>query len=112
MTGARLLSLAIALFTAACAEDESIRLSEHVADVVQLADREPAGDCRPIVAVEVHSGRNDLPSADTLRAYAHQRGANYVVIDTFSVYDGGDDSEVLTRARLFRCPLACVATLQ
>jgi hypothetical protein len=111
MKSARLLLLAIALASTACVEDEPVRASANLADTVQIADREPGGACRPVVAVEVRSGPNDLPSADTLRAYAHERGANYVVLDTFSVYDESD-TQVLTRARLFRCPLACVATMQ
>jgi hypothetical protein len=96
----------------ACAEDEAERASTNFAADVQLTNREPGSACRHIAAVEVRAGRDDLPSAETLRAYAQDRGANYVVIDAFRVCDESEDATVLTQARLFRCPLAWAANLQ
>jgi hypothetical protein len=100
------LFFAIALAAAAigCAEDELERAPGHVGDEVQVANRDPGPACRALAAVEVRSGRDDEPSENALRDYAAERGANYVVIDTFSVYDETEDSQVLTRARLFSCP--------
>jgi len=98
------LFFAIALAAGGCAEDELERRPAPAVEAVQLANRDPGAVCRRLVAVEVRSGRYDLPSSDTLRELAAARGANYVVIDTFSVYDDREDTPVLTRARLFCCP--------
>lgn len=107
MKSAPWVPLVIALSCAACAEDEVETRVHDAADEVQLANRDPGGACQNVDAVEVRSRRNDLPTSDMLRAYAEERGANYVVVDTFSVYEENDDSTVLTRARLFRCPQLC-----
>ena len=98
------LLLAVAVALAGCAEDELERNDDAIADSVQLAERDPGPACRGIAAVEVRSGQNDAPSSATLRQYAATRGANYVVVDTFSVYDEPEPNSVLTRARLFFCP--------
>jgi hypothetical protein len=102
--------MGIALACAACVEDEVGVRVQDVVDEVQFANRDPGGACRNVAAIEVRSGRNDLPSSEMLRAYAEERGANFVVIDTFSVCEEHEEAAVLTRARLFRCPLACAAT--
>ena len=94
----------IALIGGGCAEAELDRAPTGPADTVQLSNREPGSACRPLECVEVRSGRDDEPSSEVLRSYAADRGANYVVIDTFSVLDERTDEAVLTRARLFRCP--------
>jgi hypothetical protein len=73
-------------------------------DAVQMANREPGPACCGLEAVEVRSTKSQQPTYDALRAYATTRHANYVVVDTFSVYDMPDDEAVLTRARLYRCP--------
>lgn len=109
MLSARWIPLVVALSCAACVEDEVDTRLHDVADEVQFANRDPGGACRNLDAIEVRSGRNDLPSSEMLRAYAEERGANYVVLDTFRVYDDDEDATVLTRARLFRCPPACAA---
>jgi hypothetical protein len=96
-----LLLFTIALATN-CAEERLERGSTRAADGVQVANREPGSDCRALDAVEVRSSRADAPTLEQLRVYAAERGANYVVIDRFSVYDERD--EVLTRGRLFSCP--------
>lgn len=103
MKRARLL-LGLAIAAAGCAEEELERTSDHVADTVQLATRDPGAGCKGLGAVEVRSGSKDVPSSATLRDYAATHGANYVVVDTFSVYDEAEDATVLTRARLFACP--------
>lgn len=96
--------LVIVLAAGGCAETELERAPGPVRDEVQLANRDPGSACRPLFAVEVRSGRNDVPTSDAVRDYAAARGANYVVIDTFSVYDDDEAEDVLTRARLFACP--------
>ena len=106
------LSLLVALAAAAaagCAEDELDRAPRPAADAVQLANREPGAGCCGLGAVEVRSGRDDEPSSEALREYAAARGANYVVVDTFTVYDDSEDTPVLTRARLFRCARVTLA---
>jgi len=102
------LLLGIALAGAGCAEEALERGPARRADAVQLSNREPGPACRPLECVEVRSGHDDVTSSDALRAYAAERGANYIVIDTFSVFAEHDD--VLTRARLFCCPAFVVAT--
>ncbi len=105
MTRAQLaFAIVLAVAAAGCAEEPLERAPDRIVDEVQVANRDPGPACRPLVAVEVRSGRDDMPSSEALRNYAAARGANYVVVDTFSVYDEREDSEVLTRARLFCCP--------
>lgn len=70
-------------------------------DPVILAGVEPAAACAPVEAVEIRSAPRDCSSRDMLRAWALDRGANYVVLDAFSVRD---DDEVVALARLFTCP--------
>jgi hypothetical protein len=109
MTRARLWLFAMVLALAGCAEEEMERGNTAVADTVQVGNRDPGPACRGIAAVEVRSGSSDVPSSDALREYAATRGANYVVVDTFSVYDEPEDATVLTRARLFACPRLALA---
>jgi hypothetical protein len=109
MTRAKLWLFAMVLALAGCAEEEVERGDRRVADTVEVGNRDPGPACRGVAAVEVQSGKNDVPSADALREYAAARGANYVVVDTFSVYDEPEDATVLTRARLFRCPRLALA---
>jgi hypothetical protein len=99
----------VALLASGCADEELERAPTRLADRVQLGNREPGPSCRALEHVEVRSGRRDRPTSDALRAYAVERGANYIVVDTFSVFDEVEDSVVLTRARLFYCPVAFVA---
>jgi hypothetical protein len=103
------LALVIAIAAAGCAEDEAARVGPRPGDAVTLANRDPGAGCCALGAVEIRSGRDDEPSSDTLREFAGARGANYVVIDTFRVYDDSEDTPVLTRARLFRCPAFAIA---
>jgi hypothetical protein len=100
----------IARRCAGCADEEIDRRPTALDDAVQLSNREPGPGCRPLECVEVRSGQDEAPTSDALRAYAAHRGANYVVLDTFAVYDEPADESVLTRARLFRCPAFITAT--
>lgn len=93
--------LPLGLLVAGCAEEELARVPTHVGSGVVVTDREPGSCCRALAAVEVQSDRDDAPTGDTLRDYALARGANYVVLDDFGVFD---DDLVRTRARLFACP--------
>lgn len=87
----RALSMGIALaLVAGCAE-------------VQLSRREPPPGCRPLEALEVRSGGDEPPSQEALRAYAGERHSDYVVVDSFSIFDENGERGLLTRARLFRC---------
>ena len=97
------LLLAIALAAGGCAEDELERGAGRIGDEVQLANRDPGPACCALETIEVRSGRADEPCTSALRDYAAERGANYVVLDTFSVFESEDEA-VLTRARLFCCP--------
>ncbi len=99
---------AVVFAAAGCAEGERERVHDR-ADEVQIGERAPGPACRPLEWVEVRSGHGDEPGSQALRAYAVERGANYVVIDTFRVLDDGDEEGVLTRARLFACPPPPVA---
>ena len=45
-----------------------------------------------------------LSTCNRVEIYAATRGANYLVIDSFSIFDESDSNAVLTRARLFCCP--------
>lgn len=100
----------LALVCAGCADEEVDRRPTPVPAPVQLSNREPGPGCHPVECVEVRSGQNERPTSDALVAYAARRGANYVVLDTFTVYDEPDDESVLTRARLFRCPAFAAMT--
>ena len=88
------------LLTAGCAEEELVRLPSRPASAVYLSEHEPGSCCRALGGVAVASGPFDLPTRDTLREEALDRGANYVVLDAFSVLD----ERVLARARLYACP--------
>ena len=84
-----------------CAGSEADRASgARLASAVILSNRDPGSCCRAMGSVEVQSGRDDEPTTDTLRDTARARGANFIVLDGFGVYD----ERVLSRARLFRCP--------
>ncbi len=102
--------LLIAMCAGGCADVELERAATRPADAVQLSSREPGPACRALACVEVRSGRDDEPSSEALRAWAVEHGANYVVLDTFRVFDETDDRAVLTRARLFACPLPAYVT--
>lgn len=112
MRSARLGSLMIVWACGACAEDEAERASTTLSADVQLTNREPGSAWRHIAAVEVRAGHDDLPSAETLRAYAPDRGANDVVIDALRVCEESEDATVLAQARLFRGPLVLAAKMQ
>jgi hypothetical protein len=82
------------LALAACAELPPAR------GRVPVTNADPRG-CAAVEAVEIRSAPRECPSIEMLRAYASERGANYVVLDAFSVRD---DDEVVTLGRLFACP--------
>jgi len=73
---------------------------------VELSTVEAGPACQPLEAVEMQSGEHDPSSHELLRAYAADRGANYVVLDAFGAIKTDDDILAITRARLFRCPIA------
>jgi len=54
----------------------------------------------------MQSCEHEPTSHELLRAYAAERGANYVVLDAFGAIRTDDDIVAVTRARLFRCPVA------
>ena len=93
-----------ALLATGCFDDEFERVPTRLDDRVQLANRDPGPACCGLEAVEVRSGNKERPTLETLRAYAIQRDANYVVVDSFSVDEVPYRESVLTSARLFRCP--------
>ncbi len=68
---------------------------------VRFVDREPAA-CRRVEAVEVESDHGQCSTRQQLLHYAAIRGANYVVLDSFTVLDPLDPP-VIARARLFSC---------
>jgi hypothetical protein len=100
------LVLAAALI-AGCAEPEAPARPDPVRGVELSTVEAPAG-CKPLEAVEVRSGHHDPTSHELLRAFAAERGANYVVLDAFGVLAETDDIFAITRARLFQCPIALV----
>jgi hypothetical protein len=69
---------------------------------VRLGDREPGPGCRRVDAVEVESSGSQCTTREQLLRYAALRGANYVVLDGFTVLDPLDPP-VIARARLFSC---------
>jgi hypothetical protein len=93
--------LLLALWAIGCAESEPSRVaSASPPSGVILSNRDPGSCCRALGNVEVQSDREDEAATDTLRDTAVARGANFIVLDGFGVYD----ERVLARARLFRCP--------
>src|SRR5262249_30356038 len=93
------------LLLAGCAEElvECVR-PDTPPPRVELSAVEAPPSCQPMDAVEIRSGEHEPTSHDQLRAYAADRGANYVVLDAFGVVYSEDDIIAVTRARLFRCP--------
>jgi hypothetical protein len=90
----------LAVLALGCAEEESARVSTPPPHAVILSNREPGSCCRALGAVEAQSDHDDAATSDTLRDYAAARGANYVVLDGFVVFD----ERVVARARIFDCP--------
>jgi len=83
-----------------CIEDQVVRLPSHLTEAVQVSRTEPEGQCRPLGAIEAHSGDmeyNTYESAyERLRSNAALRGGNYVVIDAVN-------TSAVIQGRLFRC---------
>jgi hypothetical protein len=98
------LAFAAALLGGCVAEEECVRPDPP--PQIRLSAIEAAPDCQPIGAVEVRAGERDPTPHEQLREYAAERGANYVVLDAFGAVPTGDDIVAVTRARLFRCPIA------
>jgi hypothetical protein len=94
----------LALLATGCLDDEFERVRTRLDDAVQLGTRDPGLGCCGLEGIEVRSGKEEPSTLETVRAYAAGREANYVVIDAFRVDDSPGHEEVLTRARLFRCP--------
>jgi hypothetical protein len=92
--------LPLALMAAGCAESELVRAPTPPSGGVVMSNQEPGSCCQPLAAVEVHSHPYQAPTGETLRDYALAHGANYVVLESFGVFD----ELVLARARLFTCP--------
>ena len=95
----------IALLLAGCVETEMLSRPEPVPGV-ELSTVEAPLSCGWIAAVEVQSGQHDPTSHELLRSFAAGKGANYVVLDAFGVVANTDDIFAVTRARLYRCPVA------
>jgi hypothetical protein len=90
---------------AACVEERvCARPDPPPAIALSTIEADPA--CQPIESVEMQSGEREPSSHELLRAYAAQKGANYVVLDAFGAITTIDDVLAVTRARLFRCPIA------
>jgi hypothetical protein len=86
-----------------CAEEEGVRRWDPQPGI-ELSTVEASTRCTPIQAVEVRSGSRDPAAHEVLKAFAAERGANYVVLDAFGVDANNDDIVAVSRARLFRCP--------
>lgn len=95
--------LAVAVLAPGCVEEEAARTPTRLADVVQLSDREPGRWCQPLQSIEVPEPRDD-GTDDALRLHGLQRGANFIVLESFAVFDESNAQSVLTRARLYACP--------
>jgi hypothetical protein len=91
----------------ACAEDEVVRRPDPLPSI-ELSTVEAPPRCMPIQGVEVRSGSRDPAAHEVLKAFAAERGANYVVLDAFGVVSNDDDIVAVSRARLFRCPVELV----
>jgi hypothetical protein len=90
----------LGLLVLGCAEEEDARVPTLPARAVVMSNRDPGSCCRALGNVEAQSAHEDAATSDTLRAYAVARGANYVVLDGFVVFD----ERVVARARIFDCP--------
>ncbi|HEY2742980.1 MAG TPA: hypothetical protein VGL86_00095 [Polyangia bacterium] len=98
--------LLLGLLPAGCAEDEDARRPTPPQRAVVVSNREPGSCCRALGSVEAQSDHDEAATGDTLREYAAARGANYVVLEGFVVFD----ERVIARARIFDCPeLAALA---
>jgi hypothetical protein len=98
--------LLLAILALGCAEEEGARVSTPPPRAVVMSNREPGSCCRALGNVEAQSDHDDATTSETLRAYAAARGANYVVLEGFVVFD----ERVIARARIFDCPeLAALA---
>jgi hypothetical protein len=93
-----------ALWVCGCAEADVARVPDSVAEDIAISEHDPGPACCPLETVEVRSGKHEGPSLEALRLYAWRRAVNYVVLDTFSILDDGEEGTVLLRARLYRCP--------
>jgi hypothetical protein len=69
-------------------------------DRVRLVNSEPPSSCAPVEAVELRSRPNECTSREMLHSYALERGADWVVLDSFTVLD---DDQVIAQGRLFAC---------
>ena len=87
-----------------CAE-ERVCVRPDPAPFIELSTTEASASCQLLDAVEMQSGEREPSSHELLRAYAAERGANYVVLDAFGAIKTDDDIVAVTRARLFRCPV-------
>ena len=67
-------------------------------DRVRFINREPR--CALVEAVEMRSKPSECSPREMLRAYAAVRGADRILLDSFTVLD---DDEVIAQGRLFAC---------
>ena len=93
-------TILLGLLVLGCAEEEDARMPTLPAHAVVMTNRDPGSCCHALGNVEAQSAQADAATSDTLRAYAVARGANYVVLDGFVVFD----ERVVARARIFDCP--------
>ncbi len=92
--------LLLGLVALGCAEEEGARIPTPPPHAVVLSNREPGSCCHALGNVEAQSDHDEAATSETLRAYAAERGANYVMLDGFVVFD----ERVIARARIFDCP--------
>jgi hypothetical protein len=85
-----------------CAALELPKASATPVEVVPLSVAVPVA-CAPLETIEVRSGLDAAPTREALDSYAREHGATLVVVDSFTVREGGADTLVVMRARLFVC---------
>jgi hypothetical protein len=90
-----------------CAEDDLLT-RPGTRPGVAFTTVEPAASCRSIETVEVRAGHHDPTSHEMLSQVAVERGANYVVLESYGVMASDSDIYAVTRARLYQCPIPMV----
>lgn len=97
-----LLTMAAAILVVGCGAETVTTPLRH-SDAVTLSNVPPHPSCRALEMAEVRAPEGQTRVYELLRGWAAEVGANYVVVDSFAVIDGGTESEVIARARLFHC---------
>jgi hypothetical protein len=97
-----LLTTIAAVLVVGCGS-ETVTTPLRNADAVTLSNIPPHPSCRTLEMAEVRAPEGQARVYELLRLYAADLGANYAVVDSFAVIDGGTETEVIARARLFHC---------